>query len=205
MIVNYEILIDSLFQYKAPENKIKRMQETGEIVKLTKNLYETEPNTPGYLVANAIYSPSYLSFDYALSYYGLIPEAVYVYTSATYNKNKRKTYINKLGTFTYRDIPKTVYPYGINIIEDDKYPYLLATIEKALCDKLYTMKPVKNKKEMNNLLFEDLRIDVEEFKKLNYKDLLVLCDLYKSTNLKYLKKVIGDMNENNIRTNDRKL
>ena len=64
---------------------------------------------------------------------------------------------------------------------------------------------VKNKKEMNNLLFEDLRIDVEEFKKLNYKDLLVLCDLYKSTNLKYLKKVIGDMNENNIRTNDRKL
>lgn len=86
MIVSYEILKNSLTDYKAKDIKIKRMSDNGEIIKLTKNLYETEKNIPGYLVANAIYSPSYLSFDYALSYYGLIPEAVYVYTSATFKK-----------------------------------------------------------------------------------------------------------------------
>lgn len=182
--------------------KIKRMRENKEIIKLTKSLYETNPHTPGYLVANAIYSPSYLSFDYALSYYGLIPEAVYTYTSATYNKKKKKQYNNPLGTFLYRDVPGNVYPYGINIIHEGEYSYAIATPEKALCDKLYTLSPVKNKKQMIDLLFNDLRIDLDEFKKLNFEDLMTLCELYKSTNMKILKKVIGKKNENNFRTND---
>ena len=88
MIVTYQMLKESLSDYKNPDNKIKRMSDGGEIVKLTRNLYETNVNTPGHLVADAIYSPSYLSFDYALSYYGLIPEMVYIYTSATFNKKK---------------------------------------------------------------------------------------------------------------------
>lgn len=90
MIANYTMIKESLPNYKAKDIKIKRMSDNQEIIKLTKNLYETDKNISGYLVANAIYGPSYLSFDYALSYYGLIPEAVYVYTSATFNKRKRK-------------------------------------------------------------------------------------------------------------------
>ena len=72
MIVTYEMLKESLTVYKAKDIKIKRMSVNKEIIKLTKNLYETNKNTPGYVVANAIYSPSYLSFDYALAYYGYI-------------------------------------------------------------------------------------------------------------------------------------
>lgn len=197
MIATYEILKNSLTQYKAPDIKIKRMSDSGEIIKLTKNLYEINQNTPGYLVANAIYTPSYLSFDYALAYHGLIPEAVYVYTSATYNKKKKKQYNNKLGTFTYRDVPSNVYPYGINIVKEGEYYYAIATAEKAICDKLYTLKPVKNKKEMYDLLFNDLRIDIDLLKKMNIEDLDILCDIYKSTNMKLLKKVIGELNENN--------
>lgn len=60
--------------------------------------------------------------------------------------------------------------------------YLIATPEKDLCDKLYTLSPVRNKKEMYDLLFEDLYL---------------LCDLYKTTNHKILKKVLGDYDENN--------
>lgn len=201
MIVNYEMLRQSLRDYKACDNKIKRMSDKKEIIKLTKNLYETQINTPGYLVANSIYSPSYLSFDYALSYYGLIPESVYVYTCATYNKKKKKKYTNPLGTFVYRDVPSQVYPYGINIIKEGEYTYLIASPEKALCDKLYTLSPVRNKKELYNLLFDDLRIDREVFNKLNFADVCILCDLYKCTNHKILKKVIGDLNEYNSRTN----
>lgn len=205
MIVTYEMLKKSLVRYKSRDNKIKRMCDKNEIVKLTKNLYETDVNSPGYLVANAIYAPSYLSLDYALAYYGLIPEAVYVYTSATYRKNKKKKYVNNLGTFTYRDVPPSVYPYGINIKKEGEYTFLIASAEKALCDKLYSVHPVKNKKELLSLLFDDLRIDVDLFYQLNFKDLSILCDLYKSTNLKFLKKVIGDINEHNSRTNDWKL
>ncbi len=202
MLANYDMLKCKLQNYMAPDNKIKRMSDSGEIIKLTKDLYETDKKTPGYLVANAIYNPSYLSFDYALAYHGLIPEAVYVYTSATYKKKKRKTYQNALGTFTYRDIPSEVYPYGIKIVDTDKYPYSIATAEKALCDKLYSLQPVKNKKEMIHLLFHDLRIDQDVFENLNFDDLAFLCDRYGSTNLKILKKVIGGKIANSHTTDD---
>ena len=193
MIVTYEILKNSLTDYKAKDIKIKRMSDSGEIIKLTKNLYELDKSVSGYLVANAIYSPSYLSFDYALAYHGLIPEMVYVYTSATYNKGKKKEYKNTLGTFTYRDVPAHIYPYGIEIYSEKNYSYAMATSEKALCDKLYTLKTVKNKKEMFNLLFNDLRIDIYVLKQLDFEVLYTLCDNYKSTNMKYLKKVLGDI------------
>lgn len=205
MIVTYEILKNSLTDYKAPDIKIKRMSDNGEIIKLTKNLYETEQDTSGYLVANAIYSPSYLSFDYALAYYDLIPEKVFIYTSATYNKKKKKQYQNKLGTFTYRDVPSHIYPYGISMVKEKDYHYAIATPEKAICDKLYTLKPVSNKKEMYDLLFDDLRIDIDALKKLNMEDLNILCDIYKSTNMKFLKKVIGEISENNSWTDDRNI
>lgn len=197
MIVTYEILKESLTDYKARDIKIKRMSDNKEIIKLTKNLYETNKNAPGYVVANAIYSPSYLSFDYALAYYGLIPEAVYTYTSATFGKGKKKLYKNDFGTYTYRDVPTHIYPYDLQIYQEQDYSYVMATPEKALCDKLYTLKVVRNKKDMYDLLFNDLRIDMDVLKRLDFNVLYTLCDNYGSTNMKYLKKVLGDLDENN--------
>ena len=49
--------------------------------------------------------------------------------------------------------------------------YQIATPEKALCDKLYTLSPIKNMKELENILFNDLRIDLDEFNKLNIEDI----------------------------------
>lgn len=54
--------------------------------------------TPPYLLAGSIYGPSYISFEYALSYYGMIPEAVYIVTCATFDKKKK--YETAFGTFT---------------------------------------------------------------------------------------------------------
>lgn len=61
-----------LADYKAPDMKIKRMIDQKQIIKLRKDLYETDLDMPGIVEACAIQTSSYLSFDYALSYYGLI-------------------------------------------------------------------------------------------------------------------------------------
>ena len=183
---------NSLSNYKQPDNKIKRMTDSKEIIKLTKNIYETDKNNPGFLYANVLYGPSYISFEYALSYYGLIPETVYVYTSATFKKKKKKTYQNLFGTYTYRDIPEKAYPFDILLIEDNIYPYSIASSEKALCDKLYTLKSIRTIKDLKIVLFEDLRIDKNAFYKLDLNKLSALCDLYNSTTLTTLKKMIGD-------------
>jgi predicted transcriptional regulator of viral defense system len=157
---------------------------------VVKGLYETNRNTPGYLLSAYIYGPSYLSFDYALSYHGLIPEKVVTYTCATFNKRKSKTYSNIFGTFSYRDVPKNVYPYGIKVNIVEKYSYFIATKEKALCDKLYISQPQTSMKKLKELMFDDLRIDVDLFYELDTAELLFLCDRYKSSNLKLLKKII---------------
>ena len=192
MLMTYDMIRNSLSNYKQPDNKIKRMADSKEIIKLTKNIYETNKNNPGFLYANVLYGPSYISFEYALSYHGLIPETTYVYTSATFKKKKKKTYQNFFGTYTYRDIPENAYPFDILLIEDNIYPYSIASSEKALCDKLYTLKSIRTIKDLKIVLFGDLRIDQDVFYKLDLNKLSTLCDLYNSTTLTTLKKMIGD-------------
>lgn len=193
MLKTYAMLKEDLSTYKAPEMKIKRMTDNNQLIKLTKNLYETDLTIPGYLEAGAICTPSYLSFDYALSFHGLIPEAVFTYTSATCRKRKQKIYKTQLGTFTYKDIPVQVFPYEIKLFESGDRTFAIASPEKALCDKLYSLKPIRSKREMLYMLFEDLRIDRDEFMNLDFSVLKDLCPLYKSTTLNTFRKVIGNL------------
>ncbi|MBR4626945.1 MAG: hypothetical protein IKO47_04480 [Ruminococcus sp.] len=190
MILTSLMLTDQLNKYSDPAGKIMRMKKNGELIQLTKGIYETDKNTPGYCLASVIYGPSYLSFDYALSVYGLIPEAVYTFTSATFSKKKAKEYENHFGHFTYRDVPSEVYPYGVVMKEENGYVYKIASPEKALCDKLYTMPPVTSQRDIEKMLFDDLRIDKIEFERLNYEDIYQIGELYHCNNLKYLIKYL---------------
>lgn len=190
MIITIQQLKEKYSNYSNPITKIGRDVKQGKLFPLVKGVYETNPNIDGSKLAQFIYSPSYLSFDYALAEYGLIPEAVRVFTCATFNKRKIKTYKNKFGTFVYRDAPSDVFSYGVIAKIDGDYVYQIATPEKALCDKLYTISPVKSIRELKALLFDDLRIDENEFSKLNKNDILEIAPLYHSTNLNFLAKMI---------------
>lgn len=86
MIKTTNMLLEELHAYANPKTKLSRMVKQGEYFQITKGIYETNRNTSGHLLAGSIYGPSYISFEYALAYYGLIPEAVYTITSATFNK-----------------------------------------------------------------------------------------------------------------------
>lgn len=192
MIITNDMAKYKLNNYSNKNNKISREIKKGKLFKIITGLYETDQNTPGYLLASSIYGPSYISFDFALSYYGLIPERVSTITCATFNKKKRKQYNTKFGVFTYKDVPSSAYPEEILLKQENNYSYQIATKEKALCDKLYSLKPLKNLSNLETMLFNDLRIDIEEFKKINIKKIEKLSNLYHSTNvallLKYLRR-----------------
>ena len=190
MIITSSMLVEQLREYSDPLGKIMRMKNNGSLFRLARGLYETDPKVPGYCLAGAIYGPSYLSFEYALATYGLIPEAVYTFTSATFEKKKAKKYENHYGRFSYRDVPSGAYPFGIVIKKENGYMYRIATPEKALCDELYTMPPVTSQKELAALLFDSLRIDQTEFGKLNTDDILAIGPKYRCNNLKYLMKYL---------------
>ncbi len=194
MILTNNMLKEKLNEYSNKNSKISREIKNGKLIKIINGLYETNPLVNGYLLAGCIYGPSYLSFDFALYYYGLIPEKVTAFTSATCNKKKKKIYNNQFGTYLYRDVPEKVYPLGIKIINEDNYSYQIATPEKALCDKLYTLTPLKNMKELENVLFNDLRIDSEEFNKLNLQDTAEIAHSYNCTNVNLLYRYIKRKN-----------
>ena len=188
MIITHEIAKNILNNYSNKNTKLSREIRDKKLFRITNGLYETDPNTPGYLLASSIYGPSYISFEYALSYYGLIPERVTTIACATFDKKKKKEYNTDFGIFTYRDIPNSAYPEEILLKEENNYSYQIATPEKALCDKLYTLSPLVSYSKLENMLFNDLRIDVELFSKLNVKKVSVLSKLYHSTNVKLLAK-----------------
>ena len=80
------------------------------------------------------------------------------------------------------------YPEEVILKEENNYSYQIASKEKALCDKLYTLKPLNNYSNLEKMLFDDLRIDREEFNKLNIDKIEKLSNLYHSTNVKLLAK-----------------
>lgn len=193
MIKTTEMLLEDLQAYGNPSAKLSRMAKAGTIHQIVKGLYETDKNVPGYLLAGSIYGPSYISFEYALGYYGLIPEAVYAVTSATFEKKKAKRYETNFGTFTYRDVPSDAFPHGILLMQEGDYFYRIAEKEKALCDQLYTKSPVHNMKEFRAMLLEDLRIDEEELRKLDVSKVEFLAEQYHTTNVKKLAALLRRM------------
>ena len=184
MLKTYLVLMDELKGYVNPAAKIARMVKAGEIVRIKQGLYETDPQAEGAGLAEAIYGPSYLSFEYALSYHGLIPEAVYQYTSATFEKKRTKLFETPFGVFSYRDVPSPAFPLGVQLILKGDYSFRLATPEKALCDELYKLPPCANRTELEQLLFDNLRVDREAVLGLNLEELKDLASLYQTKNHK---------------------
>lgn len=190
------MLKEKYHDYSNPLDKIKRDCAKGILIRLKSGIYETDKETAPCLLASAILSPSYLSFDWALSYYGLIPERVYSITSATLGNRKNKTFENHFGRYEYTDIPKEAFPEGLTYLENDGFSVKIATKEKALCDSLCKWRVVNNLKELKELLFLDKRIDEDEFNTCDFALLERLAGLYGKTNLKLLKKLIKKEHEN---------
>jgi predicted transcriptional regulator of viral defense system len=118
---------------------VYRNTKKGLLVRLKKSskgsLYALASHMPSqYSTANLIYAPSYISFDAAMSFHGLIPETIYTLTSATV-KSSREFSVAGV-SYRYYRIKKTAYT-GYRPIKYKGAIILMAEPEKALADFLY--------------------------------------------------------------------
>ena len=173
-----------------PQDKIRRDVLSGALYRINRAVYETDADTEPYLLAASILSPSYLSFDFALAYYGLIPERVVSVTSASLNVRKNKTFVNYFGRYEYSDIPAEAFSEGLTYIGSGEYVVKIATREKAICDSLYKWRPVNSVRQLKEMLFLDKRIDREVFSSCDFRLMVRLAKLYHRTNLEFLVKLI---------------
>jgi len=110
---------------------LERLTKKGILKRLTKRKYLfTFLESDDFQIANFLYSPSYISLESALSFYGIITQFPYQITSITPKKTK---IIKTLGKeFSYSHIKSELF-----FDYEKKEKFLIALPEKALFDYLY--------------------------------------------------------------------
>ncbi len=199
-IVDYQLLLSALSSYAKPRDKITSWLKNGDLIRVKKGLYifgkdaALTPYSPE-ILANLIYGPSAISLNYALSFYGLIPERTVTVTSIT---NKRdKTFVTPIGDFTYRYLTPKKYFVGIELFNlNEQSNFLIASPEKALCDHIYlTDKNIKliSTADVEHYLQNDLRIQEEALRELRNNLLSEIVNTYQDKRLTMLENYIREL------------
>jgi predicted transcriptional regulator of viral defense system len=167
--------------FRTTPTKTKSLLETqttqGLLIRLKRGVYALKTDLPSWEeIANSLYRPSYISFEYALAYWGIMPEMPYSVTSAT-TKPTRKFTANNI-SFAYYSIKEEAYTgyASINVVRrislkskevhlfetaqtgSSMGSFLIAEPEKALVDYLYFVSLGK-KMENDRLSIEPGTVD----------------------------------------------
>ena len=192
--LDYLFIMNCLSSYKQPRDKLTKLLKNHQLMRIKKGIYifgKEYRNRPYSLeiLANLLYGPSYISFEYALAYYNLIPEKVTRITSAC---NKRiKQFTTPVGDFVYYYIAPLKYFIGIKIASiDENSNFLIATKEKALSDYLARIKTFDTKDDLFEYLIESMRIDPKALQNFDISLLEEISKTYKNKNIDLLCQLI---------------
>ena len=145
------------------EDLIKRLIKAKVLTQLEKGKYSAINKQPSdFEIAQFLYSPSYISFETALNYHGILSQFPVEITSVTTKKRTIKTIENKI--YSYSKINSKLftgyYKEGI---------YLIAYPEKALFDQFYMIsKSLKTQGYLDEMDYSQLNKN----KVIKYLDLL---------------------------------
>jgi predicted transcriptional regulator of viral defense system len=140
------------FYGKIDKRRLYEWQQKHYIEKLANNYYIFS----GYQmdddllkrIANTIYSPSYIALESALSFYQLIPEAVFQLTSLS--TRKTNNFHNHLGSFRYQTIHRSLF-FGYTIKGKENSPYYISDPEKTILDYLYLNSHLKTEDDIESM------------------------------------------------------
>ena len=173
--ISRHLILDLLSEYQRPNDKISELIKSKALISVRRGLYIVGPKTDlptpePFLIANHLRGPSYVSLESALSYWSMIPERAYEISSVTIKTSK--LYKTPVGRFSYRQLKTPYYSYGIkNIRHSSKQSILVASPEKALCDKIVLTPKIhlRSITQTQDFLMEDLRMDSEVLSTLDTK------------------------------------
>ncbi len=189
----YDLACFNIYQVYAwqpgfDRNNLTRWARKGYLIRLRQGYfafpeYKNKPDYSLYF-ANQIYRPSYISLHTALSFYGIIPEAVVQITSVT--SLKTASFRNDFGEYSYKNFKENLmFGYELKPMENNRI-IKFATPEKALLDLLYLYPFYDNRQEL-----EELRLDEDYLHDNLNRDLLTnYCTRFQSMALDYRLKLL---------------
>lgn len=176
-VLDYQRIL-GVKNYSSARSNISRYLKLGIMQKACKGLYFLADNSPHeFEIANKAYQPSYISFETAMSFYGIIPETIYEVMSATL-RTTRTFNVNNI-QYSYSKIKKNCFN-GYKPIKIKNATILIAEPEKALVDYLYLVALGKRR-----LAYE--RIDLSKIKKTK------LLSYAKQFEKKKIKEIINNL------------
>jgi hypothetical protein len=167
--------------YKAPNKFLEQLVASGELIRLKKGLFVPADRYDPLAAAQSIHGPSYLSFETALGFYGMIPESVSTIYSVA---DARQLQVEAAGhLYNYRSQQRKLYALGMTAVNLDGRNVLIATKEKALLDTI-AWSGINTKQTSDSDLFdaicESYRFNDEDLYKLSRKQLHLLAPMYRS-------------------------
>jgi hypothetical protein len=188
-VFDYTQLMSVLQDYKKPRDTVTRLIEQRKIIRIKKGLYIfgelwKRSNYSLESLAGLIHGPSAISLDYALSWFGLIPERVYVVTSISTGRSRKFT--TPIGDFSYRQLSHERFSVGLELRKNNSGNWFMAEPLKALADKVWCdprCRPGKSS-YFKDYLFYDLRMD-----ELQLKSFISETSVYKITNAYQSQKI----------------
>jgi len=150
--------------------QLSRWVKDGRVIRINKGLYtlakpyrkvDPEPFT----VANALKSPSYVSLQSALSWYGLIPEFVPVTTSVT--TARPQVIETPLGRFEYRHVKTGMFQGYERVRVSSVQDAFVASAEKAILDLVHLTPGADSYEYLKELRLQNM--DVIDMKKLQQR------------------------------------
>jgi len=197
-IITHTTAIALLEKYARPNDKISDLIAQQRLIPLKRGLYaiaNSQYLVPS-LAANHLHGPSYLSAQWALSYYGLLSERVAVITSMTIETSRQ--FSTPLGVFHYHHLPAAYYAIGIMSVQQSTGRFMIASVEKALADVLVSMRKlrIQSVQAMLDYLENDLRLDSNDLIGLDASQFMNFAQRgYKKGLLALLSKAIRSLQD----------
>ena len=162
-------VISNLFPELSPTARkasVHRAFKQNEILRLKPSLYclaevfrksEIHP----FSMAGILVSPSHISLESALSYHGLIPEAVYQVTAVCNGRSRQFT--TPFGVFVYKTVPATFPKAGVRDVEVSPNSWaFIAQPARAIADLIYLRREVHWNQTDIRFLTDSMRIEEED-------------------------------------------
>jgi hypothetical protein len=178
-----ETVVRNLFPDRSEGSRkvlVHRAAAKREIIRLKPGLFllgpeyrKTHPHP--FVIAASLHSPSHVSLESALSYHGLIPEAVYQVSSVTSVRSRR--FVTPIGVFTFKRIPASHPRAGVKAVKfNDRSWAFIATPLRTIADQVYLQKQISWEKDGLEYLTESMRIEWEDLHKISFENIHEICE-----------------------------
>ena len=192
-VFDYQLIAGYFGGIKKVRDKVSSLVAAGKIIRLKKGLYvfgEDWRLSPLNLevIASVLYGPSCISFEYALSAYGLIAERAQVITSLAIGDTK--SYDTPVGRFEYQAIDPKKFKEGIEYRDlGRKGGYFIASREKAVIDLVYRTPGIRTLEQLRFYLFEEMRLEESMFREFDFKKLDAISKVYGKHSVRMLSEL----------------